>query len=93
MPRIVGFGDRQGLESGPLLSTFVPPLVRDALGEHRMALGGAVGDPPNGAVFDPFGGYRPLFVMMAEYTALAWVAVLLVPSGTGEIDTGPSSHP
>src|SRR6185436_9264999 len=25
--------------TGPLLSTFIPPLVRDTLGEHRTAIG------------------------------------------------------
>jgi MFS family permease len=69
---------------------FVEPIPR----QHRgvlaglfllsMALGGAIGDPLNGSVFDLFGGYRPLFLMMATYTALAFVAVLLVPRGTGE---------
>ena len=43
-----------------------------------MALGGALGDPLNGGLFDLFVGYRPLFVMMAAYTALACVAVQLV---------------
>ena len=41
----------------------------------------------NGAVFDLFGGYRPLFLMMAAYTALAFVAVLQVPRGAGEANT------
>jgi MFS family permease len=59
-----------------------------------MALGGVVGDPLNGALFDLLDGYRPLFVLMAAYTALAFVAVLFVPQGSGEADTGPdSSHP
>jgi hypothetical protein len=49
-----------------------------------MALGGAIGDPLNGSLFDLFGGYRPLFLMMATYTALAFVAVPLVPRGAGE---------
>jgi len=38
----------------------------------------------NGALFDFFGTYRPLFLMMATYTALAFVAVLAVPRGAGE---------
>ena len=54
-----------------------------------MALGGAIGDPLNGSLFDLFGGYRPLFLIMAGYTALAFVAVLFVPRGAGEADTGP----
>ena len=69
---------------------FVEPIPR----EHRgvlaalfllsMALGGAIGDPLNGSLFDLFGGYRPLFLMMSAYTALAFVVVLLVPRGAGE---------
>jgi MFS family permease len=77
---------------------FVEPIPRASRGVLAalfllcMALGGAIGDPLNGATFDLFGGYRPLFVMMAVYTALACVAVLFVPRGAGEIDAGPSSH-
>jgi hypothetical protein len=29
--------------------------------------------------------------MMASYTALAFLAVLLIPRGTGEADTGPDA--
>ena len=54
-----------------------------------MALGGALGDPLNGSIFDLIGGYHPLFLMMAVYTALAFVAVLFIPRGTGEADTVP----
>ena len=74
---------------------FVEPIPRSSRGVLTalfllcMALGGAIGDPLNGRLFDLFGGYRPLFMMMAGYTALACVAVLLVPSGAGEADTGP----
>jgi MFS family permease len=49
-----------------------------------MALGGAVGDPLNGAIFDLFDGYRPLFLMLAAYAALAFAAVLTIPRGAGE---------
>ena len=56
-----------------------------------MALGGAIGDPLNGSIFDLLDGYRPMFLMMAGYTALAFVAVLFVPRGAGEADTGPDS--
>jgi len=49
-----------------------------------MALGGAVGDPLNGGLFDLFDGYRPMFLMMAVYTILGLVAVLCVPRGAGE---------
>jgi maltose/moltooligosaccharide transporter len=55
--------------------------------------GGAIGDPLNGALFDLFGHYRPMFLMMAGYTALAFVAVLFVPAGVGEADTGLESVP
>jgi maltose/moltooligosaccharide transporter len=53
-----------------------------------MALGGAIGDPLNGAMFDLFAGYRPLFLVMAAYTALAFAAVVAVPRGIGEAGTG-----
>src|SRR5688500_4110072 len=36
---IVGLGGLFAGVTGPLLSNFVPPLVRDALGEHRTAIG------------------------------------------------------
>lgn len=58
-----------------------------------MALGGGIGDPLNGVFFDLFGSYRPMFLMMAGYTALAFVAVLFVPVGVGEADTGLESVP
>ncbi len=76
---------------------FVEPVPR----EHRgvlaslfllcMALGGAVGDPLNGRVFDLFDGYRALFLLMACYTALAFLVVLFIPRGAGEAGTGPES--
>ena len=61
---------------------FVEPIPRHRRGVVAalfllcMALGGAIGDPLNGSLFDLFGSYRPLFLMMAVYTALAFVAVL-----------------
>jgi MFS family permease len=73
---------------------FVEPVPRERRGILAamfllaMALGGAVGDPLNGGVFDLSGSYRPLFLMMAAYTALAFVVVLMIPRGTGEADTG-----
>ena len=76
---------------------FVEPIPRQRRGVLAslfllcMALGGAIGDPLNGSLFDLVGGYRPLFLMMAGYTALAFVAVLFVPRGAGEADTGPDS--
>ena len=73
---------------------FVEPIPRSrrgvvaALFLLSMALGGALGDPLNGAIFDVVGGYRPLFLMMAGYTALAVIAVMFIPRGAGEADTG-----
>jgi len=69
---------------------FVEPIPRErrgvlsALFLLAMALGGAIGDPMNGVIFDLFGSYRPLFLMMATYTALAFGAVLAIPRGAGE---------
>lgn len=73
---------------------FVEPIPRErrgvlaALFLLSMALGGAIGDPLNGGLFDLFGGYRSLFLLMTTYTALAFVAVLLLPRGAGEADSG-----
>lgn len=58
-----------------------------------MALGGAIGDPLNGRLFDLLDGYSALFLLMTCYAALAFVAVLFVPRGAGEADTGPDSVP
>jgi MFS family permease len=80
----------------PLFIEQVPRARRGVLAALfllSMALGGAVGDPLNGGLFDWFGHYRPLFLMMAGYTALAFVAVLFVPAGVGEADTGLASVP
>ncbi len=74
---------------------FVEPIPRERRGVLSalfllcMALGGGIGDPMNGVLFDLFGSYRPLFLMMAVYTALAFVAVLRIPRGTGEAGVGP----
>jgi maltose/moltooligosaccharide transporter len=74
---------------------FVEPIPRRRRGVLAAlfllctALGGAIGDPLNGILFDLFGGYRPLFLLMAVYTALAFSAVLLIPRGAGEAGTGP----
>jgi len=71
---------------------FVEPIPRERRGVLTAlfllcnALGGGIGDPMNGALFDLFGTYRPLFLMMAAYTALAFVAVLAVPRGAGEAE-------
>jgi MFS family permease len=78
---------------------FVEPIPRErrgvlaALFLLAMALGGAFGDPLNGSLFDVANGYRPMFLMMAGYTTLAFLAVLFLPRGTGEADTGPESEP
>ena len=56
-----------------------------------MALGGAIGDPLNGSLFDLARSYRPLFLMMTGYSALAIVAMALVPRGAGEAETGPDA--
>jgi MFS family permease len=69
---------------------FVEPIPRERRGVVSalfllcVALGGGIGDPMNGALFDLFGTYRPLFLMMATYTALAFAAVLAIPRGAGE---------
>ena len=52
-----------------------------------MALGGGIGDPLNGAIFDLADGYRPMFVMMAGYVGLAFLTVLFIPRGAGEAAT------
>ena len=76
----------------PLFVEPVPREHRGALASLFLlcnALGGALGDPLNGRLFDFFASYRPLFLVMAIYTVLAFVAVLFVPRGSGEADTGP----
>ncbi len=68
----------------PLFVEPIPPQHRGVLAALfllSMALGGAIGDPLNGSLFDLFGGYRPLFLMMSTYTALAFVAVLTCREG------------
>jgi len=78
---------------------FVEPVPRDRRGVLASlfllcnALGGAIGDPMNGRIFDLLNGYRALFIILACYTALAFVAVLFVPRGAGEADTGPDATP
>ena len=57
-----------------------------------LALGGGIGDPLNGALFDLQGSYRPLFRYLAGYSAAAFVAVLLVPRGAGEAETRPGNQ-
>ena len=36
---LIGLGGLFAGVTGPLLSTFIPPLVRDALGDQRTAIG------------------------------------------------------
>ena len=77
----------------PLFIELVPRQIRGVLASLFLlcsALGGAIGDPLNGRLFDLFGGYRSLFLLMTCYTAMAFVAVLFVPRGVGEADTGQS---
>ena len=78
----------------PLFVRPIPPRHRGVLASLFllcMALGGALGDPLNGRLFDLLGGYRALFLLMACYTALAFVTVLFVPRGAEEADAGRSS--
>jgi MFS family permease len=78
----------------PLFVEPVPAARRGSLAAMFllcMALGGALGDPLNGALFDLAGGYRPLFLLMTAYTALAFAAVRAIPRGAGEADTGPDA--
>jgi MFS family permease len=82
------------VNSYPLFVEQVPRERRGVLASLFllcMALGGAVGDPLNGRLFDLFNGYRAMFLIMTCYIALAFVAVLFVPRGVGEADTGPDA--
>ncbi len=78
----------------PLFIELVPRHIRGVLAALYllcMALGGAIGDPLNGSVFDLLNSYRAMFLVMTCYTAAALIAVLLIPRGVGEADTGHSS--
>jgi maltose/moltooligosaccharide transporter len=73
--------------SYPLFIEQIPRHARGVLASLFllcMALGGAVGDPLNGRLFDLFDSYRPLFMLMSVYTALAVAATLAIPRGAGE---------
>jgi MFS family permease len=75
----------------PLFIELVPRHIRGVLAALFLlcsALGGAIGDPLNGRLFDLFNSYRATFLLMACYTALAFVVMLLIPRGVGEADTG-----
>lgn len=77
----------------PLFVELVPRHIRGVLAALYLlcsALGGALGDPLNGGLFDLLNSYRGLFLVMTCYTALAFVAVLFIPRGVGEADTGQS---
>ena len=77
----------------PMFIELVPRRIRGVLASLFLlcsALGGAVGDPLNGRVFDLLNGYRAMFLLMACYIALGLVAVLFIRRGVGEADTGPS---
>jgi MFS family permease len=79
------------LNAYPLFIELVPRHIRGVLAALFllcMALGGAIGDPLNGQLFDLLHSYRALFLLMACYIALAFVAVLFVPRGVGEADSG-----
>lgn len=75
----------------PLFVELVPRHIRGVLAAVYLlcsALGGALGDPLNGSLFDLLNSYRALFLLLACYTALAFVAVLFIKRGVGEADTG-----
>ena len=75
----------------PLFIELVQRRIRGMLAALYLlcaALGGAFGDPLNGRLFDLFNGYRAMFLLMATYTALGFVAVLFIRRGVGEADTG-----
>jgi predicted MFS family arabinose efflux permease len=77
----------------PLFIEQIPSHARGVLSAVfllSMALGGAIGDPLNGSLFDLFGGYGPLFLMMAGYTTVALTVVLAIPRGAGEAATAVS---
>lgn len=74
----------------PLFIELVPPKIRGMLAALFllcMALGGAFGDPLNGGLFDLLNSYRYMFLLMATYCALGFVAVLFISRGVGEADT------
>ena len=78
----------------PLFVELVPRHIRGVFAALYLlcaALGGAIGDPWNGGLFDLLNSYRAMFLIMTCYTALAFVTVLFfIPRGVGEADTGQS---
>jgi len=80
----------------PLFIELVPRQIRGmfaALFLLCMALSGAIGDPLNGRLFDLLNSYRAMFLLMATYTALGFVAVLFISRGVGEADTAQDPVP
>lgn len=80
----------------PLFIELVPGKIRGMLAALFLlcaALGGAFGDPLNGRLFDLLNNYRAMFLLMATYTALGFLAVLFIPKGVGEADTGQDPIP
>ncbi len=77
---------------------FVEPIPRESRGVLAamyllsMALGGMIGDPLNGRLFDLAGGYQPMFQLMAVYTALAFVAIRFVPKHPAPSTGHPAQH-
>jgi MFS family permease len=66
----------------PLFVEPGPPARRGVLAALfllSMALGGAIGDPLNGSLFDLFGSYRPMFLMMGAYSGVAFLVVWGIP--------------
>ena len=75
----------------PMFIELVPRHIRGVLASLFLlcsALGGAIGDPLNGRLFDLLNSYRAMFLLMACYIALGFVAVLFIRRGVGEADTG-----
>jgi maltose/moltooligosaccharide transporter len=73
----------------PLFIELVPRQIRGMLAALFLlcaALGGAFGDPLNGRLFDLLNSYRAMFLLMAAYTALGFVAMLFIARGVGEAD-------
>jgi MFS family permease len=80
----------------PLFIELVPGKIRGMLAALFLlcaALCGAFGDPLNGRLFDLLNNYRAMFLLMATYTALGFLAVLFIPKGVGEADTGQDPIP
>ena len=70
----------------PLFVEPVPPERRGVLAALfllSMALGGAIGDPLNGSLFDLFGSYRAMFLMMTAYSAMAFLVVRSIDRRSG----------